>query len=242
MPKKKPDAATPPPRKSGKAPKAKPVTATAKDGTRRHKRPKAPGTAKKRPGRSVALPLTEKQRAFIRWWMVRRNITRAYMESHPEASYDTARTEGSRLYHDPRIALQIRQLLDEEAERLKSDGQRVSNELAAMGFSSLSDILDRDGNVVNPVNLDREIASAIKKMKRKEMIAMAADEGGNKVEKVIGHIIEVEMHDKIQPLRLLGMEAGMFKEKVEHTADDELLAALAEARARSLNREPTQPE
>ena len=40
---------------------------------------------------------------------------------------------------------------------------------------------------------------------------------GHRILLVIGHVTKVEMHDKIAPLRLLGLELGMFGQKVEHT-------------------------
>jgi len=203
-------------------------TKTAKDGTNRG-RPAKVGPGKSvRSNRSVALPLTEAQQSFIRWYMVRRNITRAYKAAYQNASDTTAMSEGSKLFRDPRIAQEIRRLLDEEAKRLENKAQKVSDSLAAMAFTSLADVMDDRGNVIPLTDLPRDVGFAVKKVKRQEIVAGSGDE-----RVVVGHTIEVEMHDKVQPLRMLGLEVGMFKEKVEHTADDDLLVAIREGRERA---------
>ena len=52
--------------------------------------------------------------------------------------------------------------------------------------------------------------------------------------KVIGYDVDVELHDAVTPLRLLGLELGMFTEKTEHTADDELIEAMRRGQALAL--------
>jgi hypothetical protein len=51
---------------------------------------------------------------------------------------------------------------------------------------------------------------------------------------VIGHIVDVEMVDKVPPLCLLGLELGMFTETIAHSADDAPLEAMRRGRARGL--------
>lgn len=195
-------------------------------------RPTAPGKGKpSRSGKALMVPLNAAQQAFIRWYMVRRNITRAYIAAYPNATYETARSEGSRLFRDPRISSQIKGLLAEEAKRLQNKAQKVSDGLAAMAFSSLADVLDDEGNVIPLTQLPRDIGQAVKKVKRREIIGVDLTSGEKKV---MGHTIEVEMHDKVQPLRLLGLEVGMFTEKVELTGDEAWVAKLKAGRERAL--------
>lgn len=51
---------------------------------------------------------------------------------------------------------------------------------------------------------------------------------------MIGHTIKIELVDKLAALRLLGQHYGLFADKMEHSADDDLLQAIREGRARSL--------
>lgn len=209
--------------------KPKDPTATAKDGSRRAGPKRKKATKPSRTGKALELPLTPGHEAFIRWYMVRRNITRAYMEAYPEASYSTAGCEGSKLFRDPRISTRINALLEQEAKRLESRAARVTESLAAMAFGNLADVYDKNGNLIPPTELPRDVALAIKKLKRKEIIGK--DGEGKAV--VVGHNVEVEMHERTPALRLLGLEHGMFVEKVQHSMSDaEVLAALDRGRDR----------
>jgi phage terminase small subunit len=177
-------------------------------------------------------PLTPKQEAFIVAWLVRRNSTRAYMDAYPGASYSTASGEGSRLFRDPRISLEIKKLLAAERERLAVTAQTVTDALAAMAFTTIGDVYTEEGTIIAPADMPRDVALAVKRIKRREILMATEGDAGKR--KVIGYSIEIEMHDKVAPLRLLGLELGMFTEKVEQTADDALLVALREGRERAL--------
>jgi phage terminase small subunit len=198
----------------------------------RRGRPTTVGQGKpSRTGHALVLPLTEKQARFILAWLVRRNSTRAYQDSYPKASYETCRVEGSRLFRDPRISCHIGGLLKEEAKRLESKARKVTDALAGMAFTVISDLYTKDGTIIAPANLPRDVAIAVRKVKRREILGPPDDAGERQV---VGNTVEVEMVDKLQPLRLLGLELGMFGEKVEHAADDAIIQALREGRARSL--------
>ena len=164
--------------------------------------------------------------------MVRRSSTQAYVESHPQAGYETARTEGSRLFRDPRITSLIQAALSEERERLESNGRRVSDTLAAMAFTPMSAVFNKDGSMIAPTDLPHSVSLAVKKISRREILGNINKETGKR--QVIGQMLEIEMHDRVQPLRLLGLECGMFSEKMLHTADNVLLQALREGRERAL--------
>lgn len=193
-------------------------------------RPTTPGCGKpSRREAALSLPLTAGQSRFIFNWMVRHNATRAYMDAYPNASYSTAQVEGSRLFRDPRISSEIRRLLEAQRERLMHDSDRVVRELAALAFSSVSDVMAEDGSLIPLTELPRDVAQAVKRIRRREIIGQV---DGQKA--VVGHMVEVEMHDKVQPLRLLGLVVGMFKERVEVTGEETWLAKLREGRKRAL--------
>ena len=94
--------------------------------------------------------------------------------------------------------------LREAKALLKSDQQAkreaVEQELAAIGASELTDILEWDSNgrvqVKDSANLPERTKRAIKKVK------ILPTQYGNQV--------EVEMHDKIAALRLLAKHYGML--------------------------------
>lgn len=184
--------------------------------------------------RSLALPLTEANILFIRAYMIRRNATRAYERAYPKANYETCRTEGSRLLHDPRISQRVKELLRLEAARMLVTSQKLTDSLAAAAFGNIADVFDDNGLIMLPTDMDRDVAASVKSMKRKENIGMVLGPEGKMVPGVVGHTIEVQMHDRVAPARLLGLELGMFKEKVVHSVDDEIVQAIRAGRERAL--------
>jgi hypothetical protein len=202
-------------------------TKTARNGTAAGRKPFSTKTLKSEKGRrDVTLPMTEAMERFVLYYMARRSATRAYKDAHPGCADSTASTSGSVYLRDPRIKAVLTRLLEEERERLTVNAQKVGDHLAAIAFTSLADVYTASGTMIPPVDLPRETAMAVKRLKRREIFSPDGV--------VIGHTIEVEMYDKIAALRLLGLEHQMFVEKTEHVADDALLAALRDARERSL--------
>jgi len=215
--------------------KPKAMPGSARDGTKRG-RPTKPGKGKPSlKGKALLAKLTVSQERFIERWMVRRNATRAYGEAFPNANYGTCQKEGSVLFRDPRIAREIKRLLAEESKRLGVTTQKVSDHLAAIAFGTLADAIGADGEIMALEDLPRDVAVAVKKVKRQEIYG----KDGDGARTIVGHTVEFDMHDKVRALHLLGIQAGMFTEKVEHTLDSDLLTAMAEGRARALNRGQT---
>lgn len=197
-------------------------------------RPTYPGKGKpSRTGRTVGAPLTPRQKMFILYWMVRRNSTRAYMDAYPDASYETARTEGSKLFRDPRITSQLRDRLEAEVKRLESTQQRITETLAALAFSNLADIFAADGSLPPLTEIPREVALAVRKIRCREIVRVDPATGERQV---VRRTVEVELHDKAQALRLLGVELGMFTDKVVGMSEAALVLALLDAPRKMLAR------
>ena len=172
----------------------------------RPRRGRPPGKGKPSKGRSLTKPLSCAMQHFIAAYLVRNNATRAYQDAYPEASWAAANTLGSRLLRDVRISTEIRRLTRERAKRLEAKARRIDDALAAKAFAAISDVFDRDGMVIPPHELPRDTALAIRKIKRTQI----QRPGHDGEPKVVGHTVEVEMVDAVQPLRLLGERLGLF--------------------------------
>ena len=122
-------------------------------------------------------------------------------------------------------------LLAEEAEQLGVTAQKVTDALAAAAFGCVSDVFASNGSITSPAALPRAIGLAVKRIKRRG-IHGPTDANGNRP--VVGHIVEVEVCDRVQPLHLLGLGLGLFAERTEHSANDALLLALQEGGRRAL--------
>ena len=196
-------------------------------------RPSALGDGKaSRTGKALTLPLTRRQEQFIAHWMVHRNATRAYSRAYPDACRSTAQVEGSRLFRDPRISSEIDRRLTQEQRGLRRELKGVVHGLAALAFSKISDIYDRNGAVISPAKWPMPVALAVKRFKIREMRG-PPDESGRRQSTLLS--VEVEFHDKATALRLLGEYCGLFSGKSAEDTDDRFVSALRESRKRSLN-------
>lgn len=161
--------------------------------------------------------------------MIRNNAERAYQDSHPNASWATCRTEGAKLLKDPRIASHIADLRRESRKRLAAKADRITNELAAMALANISDVFTGEGTIIPPHDMPRDIGAAVKKLKRNEILGAVDPETGRRA--ILGHTIEVELHDKVGPLKLLGQRLGMFNDPTPVVQLGKDFAAILEAAA-----------
>lgn len=131
-------------------------------------------------------------------------------------------------------SLAIRQSVAEAKKRLALEADRVLDELSALAFSAIADVYDREGKLIPPHELWRDVAAAVKKVKRRELLGPTDEEPGER--KVIGHVVELELHDKVAPLMALGRHFGLFSDKLEVEAGDRLIEVMRAARKRTLER------
>lgn len=74
-------------------------------------------------------PLTAMDERFVLEYIGDLNATQAYVRSHPGVSYNTARTEGSKLLANPDIAAAIQKAKDERAARTGITADRALKEV-----------------------------------------------------------------------------------------------------------------
>lgn len=171
------------------------------------RRARPPGTGKPTRAARLARPLTPAQEHFVQAFMVRNSAAAAYRDSHPKCSWATADTEGPRLNKDPRVSSAIKRLLAKRAQRLAAKARKIDEALAAKAFGSVSDVFDRDGMVIPPHELPRDVALAVKKLKRTEILNKTGEDG---TPQLVGHTVELEMVDALPALKLLGERLGLF--------------------------------
>ena len=114
--------------------------------------------------------------------------------------------------------------------RYRPTANRILSEFAALAFSDARELYDENGKLLPIHQLPARVTATIKKVRSKELKAVDLETGE---EKVVGHLREVEFHDKVRPLHLLGMHENLFVEKVELPVGIGFAEALREARARA---------
>lgn len=136
----------------------------------------------------------------------------AYQRVYPDASYDTARANSSRLLTNANIQAEIRRRLDEK--KLSAD-----EVLARLGDMARGDIADFIG-IETPSDLLNEEyrgkTHVIKKVKRHVTTTRNKDGG-----EVVNEYTELEMYSALDALDKVARSYGLFVDRQEITGADD---------------------
>ena len=164
--------------------------------------------------------ITDKMKRFINEYLVDFNATQAAIRAGYSES--TAQEQSSQLLARPDIRALIAEGQKAIAERTQSFQDDAVSELKIVGFSDLADFLTvKDGGIVEqkPFNeLTKEQTKCIKKIKQVVRSSHSAD--GTILHQTA--VIEIELHDKLKALELLGRHLGMFNDSIRLKSEEPL--------------------
>ena len=164
--------------------------------------------------------ITDKMKRFINEYLVDFNATQAAIRAGYSES--TAQEQSSQLLARPDIRALIAEGQKAIAERTQSFQDDAVSELKIVGFSDLADFLTvKDGGIVEqkPFNeLTKEQTKCIKKIKQTLRSSHSAD--GTILHQTA--VIEIELHDKLKALELLGRHLGMFNDSIRLKSEEPL--------------------
>lgn len=146
--------------------------------------------------------MTKKQKIFVEEYLIDLNATQAAIRAG--YSPDTAGAIGSENLKKPEIRACIDKAMAERSKRTGISQDRVLMELARIGFSKITDVIDPDTAKVKEDAADDDLA-CIQSIKIKE--------GEHGTER------EVKLYDKRSALVDIGKHLGMFKENVNLNVD-----------------------
>jgi len=156
--------------------------------------------------------ITDRMKKFVDEYLVDFNATQAAIRAG--YSPDTANEQGSQLLARPDIRELVAEGQKEVMERTQTFQDNAVAELKIVGFSDLADFLTvkADGIVEQkPFNeLTKEQTKCIKKIKQTVRSSHSAD--GTILHQTA--VIEIELHDKLRALELLGRHLGMFNDSL----------------------------
>jgi hypothetical protein len=150
------------------------------------------------------------------------DATRAYQSIHPKANRKTANTQGWRMVHRPLIAAAIAAMHAKLLATVEVDAAWVIERLRRIADSDLSALFDDVGNLRPIVDLPPDVLTAVSSV---EVI----DRPG-------GDVRKIKLWDKVAALVALARNLGLLvdRSEVKHSADDALIAAIAEGRQRAM--------
>src|SRR6185437_12987689 len=165
---------------------------------------------------------------FAQEYVVDLNATRSAIAAGYSEKGATVR--GSELLARRNVRKRVDELLSKRASKLELTAQRVLEEISRLAFSNMADYMEigEDGK---PIGLDlskitRDQAAAIQE------ISEDTTGGSGDGERRLILRTKFKLTDKTKNLELLGRHLGMLNDKIQHGADDALLAALAAGRRR----------
>ena len=145
--------------------------------------------------------MKDKDRIFITEYMVDFNAEAAAIRAGFTPA--TARTAASWIKPDnpkkKEVRAEIDRLIEKRAKRTEVTVERIEEELAKIAFANITDVVDKEGKLIE--GADRLDTAAIASITTKH--------GKGWTEQ------EVRLVDKALALKLLGMRRGMFTEKVQ---------------------------
>lgn len=189
--------------------------------------------------------LNRAQRMFVAEYLVTHNAS----DAARKAGYSprTAHVQGCQLLKNPKVAAVITTAEQERFQRLQMTGDEILAELAHLGRSRLTNYLtyDRRGKLTFKPSVDLTDAesAALKKVKRTKRTTTT--KSGDRIVEVS---MEVGLHDKVTPLKLLGQAGGVLKEQadvpldVEPEARESIRRKLADLAVRRDAEVPVEPD
>ncbi len=161
--------------------------------------------------------LSPKQRAFVNEYPVDYSAT--YAAQRAGYSKEYSGKSGYVNLKNPIIALCIRFELDKQEERNNLSADKVLKGIMSIAFHDIGELFDATGKAKNINDIPEHIRLIIQEYK------VSYDRDGNRS-------VSVKIPDKLKALEMLGRHLTIFKEVVEHRADDKLLQLMRQARKR----------
>jgi phage terminase small subunit len=159
--------------------------------------------------------LTSKQEVFVAEYLKDLNATQAAIRAG--YSKKTAESIGAENLRKPQIQSKIQEAMAKRSERTQVDQDNVIKELAKVAFSNMCDVADWGPEIGIRLHESDSISDtargAVQKIKRR----LSKDNDGN----YSVDSLEIQLHDKLKALEMLGRHLGMFDGSGSSTGNSE---------------------
>ncbi|HOS09826.1 MAG TPA: terminase small subunit [Smithellaceae bacterium] len=154
--------------------------------------------------------ITDRMKKFVDEYLIDFNATQAAIRAG--YSPDTANEQGSQLLARPDIRELVAEGQKAIAERTQTFQDNAVDELKIVGFSDLADFLTvKEGGIVEQKSFDQLTKAQTKCIKKiKQTVRTSHSSDGTILHQTA--TLEVELHDKLKALELLGRHLGMFND------------------------------
>lgn len=168
--------------------------------------------------------MTPKQQRFIAEYLVDLNATQAAIRAG--YSPKTANEQAARLLANASVAAEVAKRTQAQLVKAELTADRVLEEMRRLAFSDVRNLFDAQGNLKPLQQLSAEDAACIAGL---EVVIKNAKAGDG----VTDTVHKIKIWDKTRTLEMLGKHFALLVERVHHTAEDALIAALQNGRKRA---------
>ena len=149
--------------------------------------------------------LTDKQKRFCEEYLIDMNGTQAAIRAG--YSKKTAHVQASQTLSISKVQEYLQELRSEQQERVRVDADRVLQELCAIAFSKITDVVNIEQFDIS--FRDDIVPGAQAAIQSMVMIKSSheSNQGANSTER-----IQLKMHGKLGALKELGNHLGLFRE------------------------------
>lgn len=169
-------------------------------------------------------PLTPKQSAFVREYLVDLNATAAYKRAGYIAKGNAAEVNATRLLRNAQVQAEIQMAMNQRAQRNDITADRVLKEIARLAFFDPRRLLNGDGTPKAIHELDDDTAAAVAGI---DIVTKGNEDLG------YADILKIKLADKSKNLELLGRHLKLFTDKIEVDVGADLATRMKEARERT---------
>lgn len=174
--------------------------------------------------------LTDKEHRFCVEYSVCDNATKSYQRAF-QGTYNTARTEGSRLLAKPCIRQRIDELRADRNKRLAIDADDIIRKFKILSDYDAADFFDDDGRIKPLSELDPDLRFAIQGLDVSESITGEDGDG-------ISRLMKIKLPNKNDALTALAKHLMLFESKPKEDNGDLAEAARIFAQAMASTQTP----
>lgn len=159
--------------------------------------------------------LPPKRELFLQEYVKDFNGTRAYKTVYHSKSDNSAAVEARKLLRNPQLKERLTEIMNATAERNSLTEDMIIDELKCIAFSKGSDYTKSVKRTADNQEYEIDVAENV-----------PTDELTETQKKAISCIentkygVKVSTYDKVKALELLGKHIGMFRDKVDISAED----------------------
>lgn len=169
-------------------------------------------------------PLTPKQSAFVREYLVDLNASAAYKRAGYIAKGNAAEVNAARMLRNAQVQAEIQVAMNERAQRNDITADRVLKEIARLAFFDPRRLLNGDGTPKSIHELDDDTAAAVAGI---DIVTKGNEDLG------YADVMKIKLADKSKNLELLGRHLKLFTDKIEVDVGADLATRMKEARERT---------